>query len=168
MPRIISVIIIWIVFVGGPLVYLIRRVEQEPAHAYKQEALAAEVTVQLTFAFAAQPDPFALTAVKSPPTSVRVSLNGQDILRRNEPVKEGEPIQINDVKGFVKGTNELLVEAFPALDQASQSQALRVWVKRGAETVADQTLWSEPGQPLSATMTIDLGESKEEEAGHDH
>jgi hypothetical protein len=168
MARILAAIAVWLVLVGGTGLYL----RQHEARAASGEAapeapLAAGYRVELTPTFAAAPDPFALqldAAATAPALVVR--LNGTEILRRADNVVAGEVIVLEEIPPVAEGANELFVDAAPTGDAALQSHALRVRVMRGAETIADETVWSVPGAALSGGVTFTAHVATE--AAHDH
>jgi hypothetical protein len=158
MIRIFLAAAVWVVVVGGTSLYL--RMHEARAASLApvlKERVVAGYRLELTPTFAAAPDPFALQldASAARPALV-VKLNGEEILRRTDAVTAGEVIVIETLPPVRTGENEIFVEAAPPGDAALQSHALRVRVARGAQTVADDTLWTEPGASLSAGVRFQV------------
>lgn len=160
MRRIVAAILIWVLVVGGTWLYL--RVNEDRAQARLGDApvtaLVDGYRVELVTTFSATPDPFALQLDDAAaPTALLVRLNGTEVLRRADDVAAGESILIDPLGPVLAGNNELYVEASPPGEVAGLSHALRVRVYHGYRTVADTTLWNEPGASLSGGVSFEAG-----------
>lgn len=167
MIRIFAAIGVWILFLGGPLLYMQQRTAQEAASDYVQQEALGILSVTLTPSFEPQPDPFALQIDNA--AAVRLTLNGQEILHQTKPSAPGNPIVIENASGLVEGKNEFYLEAYPPLDSAMHSHAIRLQVLRDGEPIADRTFWSAPGNPIAETFLVEIAHAeKTEEAGDSH
>ncbi len=170
MRRIAAAILVWVLVVGGTWLYL--RLHDARAQArigsQPESTLVEGYRVELVTTFAAEPDPFALTLNQTEaPPALLVRLNGAEVLRRVDNVPSGEAMVIDPLGPVLAGNNELYVEASPPADVAGQSHALRVRVYHGYRTVADTTLWNEPGASLSAGVAFEAADDIAEPAdGH--
>lgn len=166
MVRIFAAVIIWIVFVGTPTLYIRNRGPKEAPVAYEQQAAPGILSLVLTPAFDVQPDAF---AVNSPAAALRVRLNGREIASMMDQLPAGQPLEVKNASGLVVGKNEFFVEAYPSQENSVRSQALRVQVLRDGQPVADHTLWSEPGTPVTSTFTLEVPDTHsktEDDHGH--
>jgi hypothetical protein len=111
-------------------------------------------TVEVTLTFAAGPDPFALDLDDAP--ALVVSFRGRDLLRRTEEIPAGQPIRIESVEGLVAGANEFYVAATPTAQDAAVARAIRVRILRDGATVAEQSLWSAPGESVNGIVVVDV------------
>ena len=104
--------------------------------------------------FAAGPDPFALDLDNAP--SLLVTFRGRELLRITEEIPAGEPVRIEDVEGVVAGANEFFVAASPTSTDAAVARAIRVRILRDGATVAEQSLWSDPGESVDGIVVVDV------------
>lgn len=118
-------------------------------------------SVDVTLTFDAAADEFSLE-----PAAVVVLHHGKEILLHKEPVPAGQSLVAADVPDVVAGRNEFYVKAAPAESDAGASHAVRVRILRDGLPVADETLWSAPGEPVEGTVMIDVPEHADSE--HEH
>lgn len=121
---------------------------------------------------------------------------GETILfEADRPLKRGEQILIEDIPGITNGANEFRVEAFPTLSNEVENSddgfggfelenenepvkepfvqpanALRLRIIRDEVELGDTTIWSEPGEPISGIVTVEVNDinveaAKEDESG---
>lgn len=154
--RILLVILIWILMVGGLALYIrARGVPLPGATAPASQATAGHVTLEITPTFTAEPDPFALqTGTTEPPAALILRMNGRELSRITDKIESGKALRIEPKDAAVTGTNELFLEASPPSEQSEQSHALRVRVYRDGLLLADQTLWSEPGGKVLGSVSF--------------
>jgi len=117
------------------------------------------------------------------------------VFEADRSLTRGERIVIEDISGIVAGANEFRVEAFPTMTKEATSNddgfggfesqddkrsgndqlvqpanALRLRIIRNDGVLGDSTLWSEPGEPISGIVTVqvdDTIESSDEGENHD-
>jgi hypothetical protein len=157
--RIVFVIVIWTALLGGVVVFEHRKRPVAETHGSSVETPITDVyALEIASTFPMEPDAFALQSGKEnvQPPSLVVRLNGREVLRRTDHIAIGRPIRIDSVKGLVMGRNEFLVKAYPSLDTANQSHALRVRVLRNGDPIAEHSLWNEPGAPIDSTFELDV------------
>jgi hypothetical protein len=95
-------------------------------------------------------------------------MNGAEVLRREGEIAAGETLVVDPLPPVLEGRNEVYIEAAPPGEEALQAHALRVRVLRGAQTIADETLWSEAGAALSGGVTFEARDSADPEDAHVH
>jgi hypothetical protein len=167
--RIVWAAVIWVVFAGGLMTYMLQRgsVAQTPAEAVTIETAQGVYTLVVTTTFAAQPDPFALTAGGEAPAALQIRMGSRVFFHKTDDIMPGRPMRVTIHEGLVKGANELFIEASPPLDSADQAQAVRLQLLRDELMVAQETFWAEPGENISKTFRFTI-EARQEEAQHDH
>ncbi|MBW3598857.1 MAG: hypothetical protein KY475_16480 [Planctomycetes bacterium] len=123
-----------------------------------------EFDLEITLTFDAGADnAFALAPTQS--AAVLVRFRNREVLRIDEPVPAGTPLRVEGIGGVVEGANELYVEAHPAAQGLPVAHAARVRVFRNGVPIAEKTLWSEPGLPVTGTIRIDVGAASDD---HEH
>jgi hypothetical protein len=143
-----------ITILGGLQLYMLYRPQRTAVVGEQPEQRAlGRFQVELTLTFDAGPDEFALDRSDAPTLLVR--LRGQDVMRRTEPVEAVEQV-VADVAGLVAGRNEFFVQATPRETTAERARAVRVRVLRDGTPIADQTLWSEPGELVQGALLVEL------------
>lgn len=132
------------------------------------ESVAAGVfSVELTLTFNAGPDPFGLDRDNA--TAVEVMFRGQPLLRETGTVEAGTPLVVSPVQGVVEGPNEFFVSATPLDENTGLAHALRVRILRDGVPIAEQTLWSAPGQPVRGPVAVSVArEPNESTETHGH
>ena len=120
-------------------------------------------SVDLTPTFEARPDEFDLD-----PASVLVELHGKELFRSRDVVKQGEPIVIDEVPGVAEGSNSFYIKVAPGNQGSSAMRAVRVRVLRDGQSVAEQTLWSEPGAPVEGVVEVLVPRSRQAAHPHEH
>ena len=153
--RPILAILVAVTILGGLSLYMsVRRSAWAGRSTPVIEIAPGRFDVEVTLTFEAGPDPFALSATDAP--SLSVLLAGTELLRETDTIESGKRQTIQDVQGLEVGTNEFLVQANPADTSGDLSRALRVRILRDLIPVADQTIWSEPGQRVEGVILVDL------------
>ena len=167
--RIVWAAVIWVIFTGGLMGYMLQRDSVTPAPVKGITAAAADgaYTLVVTATFAAEPDPFALTATDDPPPALQVRMGSQVLLRKTDDVQPGQPMRVPLTKGLVVGANELFVKASPPIKTNAQAQAVRIQILRDGLTFVEQTYWAAPGENVSETFRFDI-DDQQEDAEHDH
>ena len=143
-----------------------------------RNAAEGDYSVATTLTFDARGDDF-------DPLALRITLEGQVLFESDQIQKAGVPVVVSPVSGMKTGINELLVEVgsgttsmetggddpFADADFGESSlpeteepalpvaRAIRVQVLLGNQLVADQTLWSEPGEPVVGLIILDIPEN---------
>jgi len=149
------VLVITLAILGGLQLYMATRSVVHPnASAYAPPAATGRFSLEVTLTFDAGPDAFALQVDDAP--SVLVQHRGQDLIRSTRPVASGTTLRADDVAGVVAGRNEFSVRATPQEDAGDVARALRVRVFRDEVPVADETFWSEPGEPVEGVIALDV------------
>jgi hypothetical protein len=145
-------------------------VSNVPLTTYDTASREAEgvFTVEVTLTFDAALDAFTVDPKASP---LEVRLRGRNLIEGRDPFRGGVPIVISPVEGIVEGhgnqagRNDFTIYAVPkppeqddfAVDAAAAPQlahAVRVRILRDGQPVADQTIWSDPGQPVQGNITL--------------
>lgn len=137
--------VIWVVLAGGLSVYMRHRDAnpvKRPAGRAVTAARAAYV-LELTPAFAAAPDPFALLpdGGKAPALSAR--LRGKDVVVKTEGVPAGVPIVVDSLPGVIEGDNEIVVAASPPVEETPRRHFLQARVLRNGVPIASETFWAD-------------------------
>jgi hypothetical protein len=159
-------------------------VETLPARPSSEDVLLVaegKFNVEITLTFDANAD----TAFVIDPTSVLVSLEGRNLINSSEAFTAGRPVIAEDVAAVKVGPNEFWVEvhAGDAADEGRDSfsigldetageekvavaRAVRVRILRDGIPIAEQTLWSEPGEPVEGKVSVVV--PADEIPSHDH
>lgn len=145
-------IFVWILIIGGLWTYTHTRETVTEAETFQLRPATGKYSLEIVPTFDMQPDPFALQVDDTAKTALLVQLNGSDIIRETDRVEAGSPIRVTDIENVVEGPNEFFIEAGPPLEQSNRAHAIRVRLKRGDSTVVDETVWSEPGNRIAATV----------------
>ncbi len=130
--------------------------------------------VDVTLSFTARADAFSVE-----PMSLALSLQGgQRLLELTEPIQAGRVVTIDPVEGITEGLNELFIEIGTAADEdvgaspegadgfgagpvlaangAAVARAVRVRVLRDDVVIAEETVWSDPGEPVTGRIILDV------------
>ncbi len=166
--RLVLVIAIWIVIVGGVWFYIDQRDSRiidkaEAQQSYQQ--VVDDFTLELTPTFGIESDPFALQT-ETAASALLVRLRGQDIYNSDATLARGETLRIGPLHDFVSGNNELYLEASPPLNESSISHALRVRLLRGETAVLDETLWADAGSKIAGNLPFVLKQEKDNHDDH--
>lgn len=163
MKRIVTALLLWTVLVGGLALYMQRRTPVEAVEGFQPQAAKGLFGIEVTTSFNALPDPFALdTGDGGEGAALRLRVNGVEALTLREPVAAGTLIRVEKAPGMITGVNEFFVEASPPLEESDRAHAVRVRVFQNGESLAEETLWSEPGSRVAGTFTLELPESADE------
>ncbi|AFM26949.1 hypothetical protein [Desulfomonile tiedjei] len=166
--RPILAILVWILILGGVAGYLHTREDKRAVAEFRPTAAAGHFTLEIVATTKLEPDPFALLAhPDDKPMSLIVKINGEQVLAKDDNQAQGTPLRLEDVQGLTEGQNELYVEANPPLESAGRAHAYRVTIKRDGETIAEETLWSEPGLRLATSLSLNIPPA-DHEAKTDH
>jgi hypothetical protein len=159
-----------VVILGSVWLYL-AFVASIPTAAYDNSPHEAEgvFAVKVTLTFEAGSDAFTVDANASP---VEVLFRGRNLVPGKGPFDAGVPIVISPVEGILErrgdegGVNRFSIRVIPkppeqddfALDASQPARqlehAVRVSILRDGETIVEQTLWSEPGQPVQGEIEL--------------
>jgi len=162
--RILLAILIWAAFVGGTALYLQRRASVVKGLKEFVRAKAAGVyAVEITATFLVEPDVFSLDKF-----SLLLKLDGKPLLERKDRVEPGAALRIEPVPGIVAGENEFYFEANPLDDQLNQAHAVRVRIFRDGASIAEHSLWSDPGTKLATTFRLKVAPADGEHKDHNH
>lgn len=144
-----------VVILGGLQLYMRNRPSRpEAALLIAETAAQGQYSLDITLTFDAGPDPFALDPDAAP--SLLVLLRGAEVLRREDAVATGAVITVSDVQGLVQGANEFFVVAAPQDRSQPVARAVRVRVLRNGQPLAEQTIWSEPGEIVEGTVVVEI------------
>jgi hypothetical protein len=167
--RIVWAAVIWVVFTGGLMTYMLQRgsAAKTPVDPVEIEAAQGVYTIVVTTTFEAQPDPFALTVGDDTPAALQIRMGSRILLHKEEGIVPGQPMRVTIDDGLVKGANELFIEASPPLDSADRAQAVRLQVFRDDMMVVQDTFWADPGGKISKTFRFDI-EDRHKDTEHDH
>lgn len=165
--RFVAVIVIWIILIGGLQLFLGHRRSLAPIENYIQAHASGLYRLDITSTFTAKPDPFALNIENDNSSSaVVIQLGGHDIFNTNESIEAGRAITITPLPDLQIGKNEFYIEINPPLDQA---QAVRIRLFQDDRLIQQKSFWSEPGERLVGTFTVDISEhATQEDSDHDH
>ncbi|NJL07414.1 MAG: hypothetical protein HC900_03490 [Methylacidiphilales bacterium] len=156
--RIVFAMLINIVFIGGLALYMSHRDKYAAMNAAPLKTYTAKkkYRLEITPAFALQPDPFTFTGNSSQkPALLSVKMGTTEVLRLTQPNQPGKAIFAN-ISGLHKGDNELYIEASPPPDDICH--ALRVRILENSRPIADTTFWAEPGSLISDSFYFHLEE----------
>ena len=157
-------ILVAVVILGGLQAYMRWRPRPQTTRVDPVTRIAGgNFDLEVALTFAAGPDPFALDLDAA--ESVVITLAGRDLLRETSPIAAGETLRVRDIKGIVAGPNEFHVRAFAQQENADLIRGLRVRLLRDNLPIAEQSLWSEPGQPVEGAILVDV---RGESAADDH
>jgi hypothetical protein len=110
-------------------------------------------SLEVTRSFEAAVDAFAFA--DDPALVVRLA--GRDVVRRTDVVDASEPIHVDDLTGIVAGKNAFFVRAIPSDSFVRHPCALQLRVLRDGRLIAEETLWSTPGDIVAGELRLDLG-----------
>lgn len=123
---------------------------QQPVSAPAERLAADPYRLDITLTFPAAADAFAL----SDPYSLLLSFRGKTLLKETEPIESGRPLLVKQIPGVVEGRNEFYLEVTPAESDEPREHAVRLRILRDNEVIAEQTLWSPPGEPVRGLTTL--------------
>lgn len=168
--RILSAIIIWIVFLGCLIVFLSFRdstVTSSPSPVELEEPDASYI-LTVTTTFALEPDPFAIqTDDKDRPPALLVRLGNHEILRKTDRVAAGSIIRVEQVSNLVLGDNEIYLQASPPIEESDKNHAVRLQILLNNRIIAEKTFWSPPGGNLAGTFRFTLTASQDTHKNHE-
>ncbi len=159
--RIMFAMLINIVFIGGLALYMSHRDKYAAVNAAPLKTYTAKkkYRLEITPAFALQPDPFAFRKDSAEkPVLLSVKMGTEEVLRLTQPNQPGKPVFAN-ISGLNMGDNELYIEASPPQDDICH--ALRVRILENSRPIADTTFWAEPGSLISDSFYFHIGEEHE-------
>ena len=160
-------VLITTTLIGGIYGYTRFTSHIRPARSEVREVIASgQFAIDITLTFDAQGDEFA-----NP--SVLIKFQDQVLLERSDRVQAGQPLRISNVDGVQVGENDVFVQVTPEDSTGSNdfdletelessapvelSRAIRVRMFRDDSVVAEKTVWSEPGQPVSGLIPVTVG-----------
>lgn len=173
--RLFAAAIISIGLLGGLSAYMhVKAQWRTAAPTYEPPAAAGIYSLEVTPSFSTEHNPFALDVGDGDgdgdvdAASMSVSLGKRVLLAKSGSIVAGEVVRVDAIEGIAVGMNELLLKVPVPLDKLSRSHAVRIRILRDGVQVADETLWSEPGQPVSGKVTLEVAAAEEVEEPHDH
>jgi hypothetical protein len=120
-------------------------------------------SADVTLTFDAQADEFSLE-----PVSLVLRQQQRVLLKREDLVPAGEPLVVPNIPGVLVGDNEFYFESVPKNEGAPVARAVRVRLFRDGTLVAEQTLWSEPGQVPRGPILLHVEAPKAKKHDHKH
>lgn len=141
--------------VFGTLAAYERFVDTLPANhesAAEIPTAKGKFAVEVMLSFDAAKDAFTL----EDDPAVVVRMGGKELIRRDERATAGEVLRSDDVPGIVTGRNAFLIHAMPAEEHAARRSAVQVRILRDDEVIAENTLWSAPGQPVDGEVVVEV------------
>ena len=167
--RIVLVVIIWIVIVGGLWAYVWQRdaavvntIAEKPIVELAEQSYSLEITPT----FSTEVDPFALDTSDANTETLEVRLNGNQIPVTGIQLERGLTRTIPTLDGVVKGHNEIYLKASPPLSQHTLNHGIRIRLFENDSPIADHTLWNSRGSLVSGTVSFEIGSVQEDD--HDH
>ncbi len=118
------------------------------------QTASGSFSVDITLTFDAAPDSFAVDPSRA--AALLVLFHGKELLRATEPVSAGQPVRIEPIEGMLAGENEFFVHAAPSDADALLARGLRVRVLRDDLPIAEQSLWSEPGEVVQGIVVVSV------------
>jgi hypothetical protein len=169
--RILAAVIIWIVFLGGLILFLSFRdstvTPSSSPVALKQ--VEASYALLVTTAFALEPDPFAVrTDDKDRPPALLVRMGNYEILRETDRLAAGTSLRVEPVSGLVLGDNELYLQASPPIEEADKNHAIRLQILFNNRVIAEKIFWSPPGGKPAGTFRFTLTALQDNQENHEH
>ena len=113
--------------------------------------------LELMLTFPAERDPFAFDLENEP--TVLVTFRRKNIIRATDPVQAGTTLQVHPLEHVVEGNdelsgrNEFYFEILTGED-SKIARDLRFRIFRDEQVVVDQTVWSDPGEPVRGTVNL--------------
>jgi hypothetical protein len=169
--RIIAAILVWVLFLGGMSLYMHAREHSDTVSIKPSGFQIAKdrYSLEITPTFSLQPDPFALQLDNdNTQYTLLVRMGKKEILKISDRMEAGAPIKIDPLEGVTVGYNELYIEASPSIELSSQSQAVRVRILRGNQSVFEKTIWTIPGGKAVDTVYFGVDIQSKEEALYEH
>ena len=164
MRPILAILVAAIVGVGLSL-FLRSQKPTDAAPLLGSSVAEGDFGLAITLTFDAGPDPFALDADSAP--SLTVEHHGKLLLRETESLPAGKPIRIDNVEGIVDGQNTFYVRCTAQNEEAFVARAIRVEVLRDDQTIAEETLWSDPGKPVRGPVNVEVKRAVDTKRVHD-
>lgn len=167
--RLILVVAIWIVIVGGMWTYVWQRdasVVGAATEAPVLELSSQQYSLEITPTFSMEEDPFALNTSDTGSEQLELRLNGNLVALTNIQLERGQAQLINNVKGVVNGHNEIYLKASPPVSQFMLNHGIRVRLLENGASIVDHTIWNSQGSLVSGTIAFETGLAEEDD--HDH
>ncbi len=167
--RLILVVGIWIVIIGGLWLYVWQRdssIGNAAIEAPNFESAEQQYTLEITPTFSAEEDPFALETSVGEPGQLQISLNGNPLELSGIQLEQGKPQTIKDLKGIIKGHNEIYLNTSPPISQHLLIHGIRIRLFENGIPVLDDTIWNSQGSLVSGTVNFEAGPPREDD--HEH
>ncbi len=169
MQRLVAVILIWVVLVGGLSLFVNRERNEAAAVYVPPKQAASDYWLEVTPTFSVTSDPFALQVGDESSGGLVIWLQNREVLRIHDDLQEGLPIEVKPLEGLVVGENEFFIKAQPAEADIANANALRLRLFHGTDLLLVETFWSEPSNPIIATTRIRITEPGDTPRdNHDH
>ena len=164
--RFLLTLCIWLVIVGGLWLYTRQRdaVIGRAVASHVDLSVDETFAIELTPTFSVEDDPFALQMDDTPSLGIELKLNGAVIPFPDGPVQRGQVVRLEDVRGVLKGHNEIYLKASPPVAESSFEQGVRIKLFFGGDLIQDYTVWSGSGALVSGGFSFEYKAEKEE--GH--
>lgn len=156
------VALIWLVILGGTVLFMRGETPQATAQMPQVQTLDAPFSLEVTTTFPLETDPFALTVDEAPEAALQVTMGGNTLFAATE-MPAGEPQTISDLPELIQGQNEFLVRATPPMD-TTQNYAVRLQLLRAGQPLASKTFWAANGAPVVGALHVDLGAKRADHA----
>ena len=169
--RLFAAAVISIGLLGGLSAYMhVKARWRVEVPVYEPPAASGVYSIEVTPSFSTQRDPFALDLgeAEDAPATLKVSLGERIVLRQTGAIEAGETLRAEPVDGIRIGKNQLHLSVAVPEDKLTGSHAVRLRILRDGVQVADETVWSEPGQPVSGEVTLEVAPFEQVEEPHDH
>lgn len=167
--RLILVVAIWIVIVGGMWTYVWQRDAAVVGTAVEKpviELSSQKYSLEITPTFSVEEDPFALDTSETGSEQLELRLNGTQVTLANIQLERGQSQLIENLQGVVDGHNEIYLKASPPLSQHMLNHGIRLRLLEDGAAIVDQTIWNSRGSLVSGTIAFESGSAKEDD--HDH
>lgn len=161
-------IMVWVVLIGGLYGYMEHREPATKAGPVETHLVKESYSVEIIPTFKAEKDPFALRSDDNKVEVLTLKLNGKKIFGASEGIERGVPVKVEDIDNIIKGMNEFHVEASPRAASGPKAHAVRFRLFKGLTPVLERTIWSDPGEKVSAAIHYDHNNKKENGNGYDH
>ncbi len=155
------------VILGGLQLYMVLRERyRPPAPTFVERFTEDAYGMELTLTFRAARDAFEFDD-EGPVLSVL--FRGDIVFAADDAVDANVPVVVDNIPGIVVGANEFVVHALTGGTDWDTSHAVRIRLLRNGLPIAEQTLWSDPGEPVRGTVFLDVPEAlREDEHEDDH
>ena len=125
----------------------------QQAQVIVREPATGKFTLEVTLSFDALPDEF----TDAPAALLR--FEDEIIFESKERLSADSVHQVNDIKVFKSGANEIFFAFSCSDDDLIRAKAVRMVIRQDDRVIADNTHWSQPGDLVEGTMTLEVSPS---------